>query len=180
MTKPLTVLGIETSCDETAAAVVRGLPGHYYTDPAIFEAEKRKIFFRTWQCLGHVCMLPEKTSYFTASVVDQDVAVIRGEDGEIRAFFNICQHRGHPLLKGAGTARRIICPYHAWTYDASGQLRNAPHTAGVNGFEISSVRLAPVRCAPRCSRPSIRPIAGRSQARGRCRCTGACSTHRVA
>ena len=75
--------------DGKTAAVVRGLPGHYYTDPAIFEAEKRKIFFRTWQCLGHVCMLPEKTSYFTASVVDQDVAVIRGEDGEIRAFFNI-------------------------------------------------------------------------------------------
>jgi carnitine monooxygenase subunit len=132
--------------DGKAAAVVRGLPGRYYTDPAIFEEEKRKIFYRTWQCLGHVSMLPDKGSYFTASIVDQDVAVIRGDDGEVRAFFNVCRHRGHPLLKGSGVARRIVCPYHAWTYDSAGQLRNAPHTSGISGFDISSIRLAAVRC----------------------------------
>lgn len=133
------------SYDGRAAQVVRGLPGRYYTDPAIFEEEKRAIFYRTWQCLGHVSMLPEKGSYFTASIVDQEIAVTRGDDGEIRAFFNICRHRGHPLLKGSGIARRIICPYHAWTYDSGGQLRNAPHTAGVSGFDAASIRLKAVR-----------------------------------
>jgi phenylpropionate dioxygenase-like ring-hydroxylating dioxygenase large terminal subunit len=131
--------------DGRSATVVHGLPGHYYTDPAIFEAEKRAIFHRTWQCLGHVSMLPEKGSYFTASIVDQDVFVARGDDDEVRAFYNVCRHRGHPLLAGAGTARRIVCPYHAWTYDTAGQLRTAPHTQGVTGFEPKDIRLNAVR-----------------------------------
>ncbi len=133
------------SYDGRSAAVVRGLPGRYYTDPAIFEEEKQKIFFRTWQCLGHVAMLPEKGSFIVASVVDQEIAILRGEDDIPRAFFNICRHRGHPLLEGRGVARRIVCPYHAWTYDASGQLRNAPHTAGIAGFDASTIRLKSVR-----------------------------------
>jgi phenylpropionate dioxygenase-like ring-hydroxylating dioxygenase large terminal subunit len=127
------------------AAVFRGLHSAHYTDPALFDVEKKRIFYREWICVGHVSMLPECGSYLTHQIIDQEVLVVRGASGEVRAFHNACRHRGHALSTGSGTCKHFVCPYHAWTYDLDGRLVNAPHSAGIAGFDKSAIRLSPVR-----------------------------------
>jgi carnitine monooxygenase subunit len=127
----------------------RTLPGHYYFDPNIFELERRKVFLHSWQYVGHVSMLAEPGSYITRDILDQSVLVLRDRKGEIHAFFNVCQHRAHQLLKGEGrlAAAAITCPYHAWTYDLSGALRSARGAEKVANFEVQAYHLSPVRHA---------------------------------
>ncbi|QBR37607.1 aromatic ring-hydroxylating dioxygenase subunit alpha [Leisingera sp. NJS201] len=73
------------------------------------------------------------------------VIVMRGQDGEIRAFYNVRIHRGHELLEGKGCAKKMTCPYHAWTYDTTGQLRAAPNATSFTGFDKAQHRLRQVR-----------------------------------
>ncbi|HQX85556.1 MAG TPA: Rieske 2Fe-2S domain-containing protein, partial [Aestuariivirga sp.] len=91
------------------------LPSRYYTDPKIYAAEMRLIHQKSWCYVGHVCDVAEPGRYFTDTVGEQPILVVRGQDGVIRAFYNVCQHRGHELLKGAGQLKTkgISCPYHA-------------------------------------------------------------------
>ena len=86
------------------------VPARYSYAPDVFEREKDAIFYRTWQYVGHASQLAEPGCYLTASIHEQNVFVIRGDDGELRAFYNVCQHRGHELLQGTGVARSIVCP----------------------------------------------------------------------
>ena len=125
----------------------RTLPGHYYFDPAIFDLEKSKVFHHTWQYVGHATMLREPGSYITRNILDQSVLILRDRDGEIRAFFNVCQHRAHQLLKGEGrlASAVITCPYHAWTYDLAGQLHSARGAEKVINFDTTAIRLSPLR-----------------------------------
>lgn len=106
------------------------LPSGYYTDPAVYELEKEMIFYRTWQYICHVSEVPKSGDYVTMRICDQNIFVMRGEAGELRAFYNVCRHRAHELLKdGAGSVKNVItCPYHAWTYEKSGALRGAPNS----------------------------------------------------
>ncbi len=129
----------------------RPMPGRYYYDPATFEREKAAIFYRTWQYVGHVSMLPMPGSYLVRPIMDQSVLLLRGADGEIRAFFNVCQHRAHRLLEGEGrlASAMITCPYHAWSYDLEGRLRQARGTAGMPGFAKEAICLSRVRLATR-------------------------------
>ena len=83
------------------------------TDAAVFQQEKARIFFRTWQYAGHLSQVPAPGDYVTLDICGQGLFVIRGRDGELRAFHNVCQHRAHPLLVGEGRAEVIICPYMA-------------------------------------------------------------------
>lgn len=123
------------------------LPGPYYFDPAIFAREKRDIFFRTWQYVGHQSMLPKPGSYLVRDILDQSVILLRDRDGALRAFFNVCQHRAHRLLKGEGRldAALITCPYHAWAYDLTGALRTARGAERMPPFDKQDFCLAPVR-----------------------------------
>jgi choline monooxygenase len=123
------------------------LPGFYYFDPDIFEREKRAVFHRTWQYVGHVSLLKEPGSYLVRDILDQSVIVLRDREGALRAFFNVCQHRAHRLLEGDGRlqAATITCPYHTWTYDLAGNLRRARATEHVAGFDASAFGLKPVR-----------------------------------
>ena len=86
------------------------LPAYYYTDPAVLEIEKRELFFRSWQYACHASDLAEPGSYATMSIFDQNIALVRGQDGEIRAFYNVCVHRGHQLIDGSGKTGRLVCP----------------------------------------------------------------------
>ncbi len=127
-------------------APVRALEARYYTDPAIFESERRGLFARTWQFAGHESLVRDAGDYFSAEIAGESLFCIRGHDGVLRAFYNVCQHRGHRLVQGAGSARAIVCPYHAWSYELSGAFRNGPNVASVPGFDPAAIRLAPVRC----------------------------------
>src|SRR5690606_20912840 len=94
------------------------LPSRYYTDEAIAAQEQERIFQRSWCYVGHVSELAEPGSYVTDRVANQPVVVLRDKDGTLRAFYNVCRHRGHLLLQSCGRVRPagITCPYHAWTY----------------------------------------------------------------
>ncbi len=105
-----------------------------YFDPEAAALEQSAIFERTWQLAGHVSDLPEKGSYITASAGSQSLIVIRGKDDELRAFRNVCRHRGRRLLgDAAGCARAIRCAYHGWTYALDGSLLGAPELRGFPG-----------------------------------------------
>ena len=126
-------------------APVRSLAARYYTDPAVFEKERRGLLSRTWQFAGHESQAREPGDYFTCEIAGESLFCIRGRDGVLRAFYNVCQHRGHRLVEGAGTARAIVCPYHAWSYELTGAFRSGPNVESVPGFDRSSIRLTAVR-----------------------------------
>ena len=122
------------------------LPSRYYVDPVIHEQEVRKIFQRSWLYVGHVTDLPNVGSYVTEDLVGQPILIVRSHDKEIRAFFNVCQHRGHLLLSGHGQLQsRIVCPYHAWCYGLDGSLLTARMTRDVPGFEHADFALKPIQ-----------------------------------
>ncbi|MBT6110762.1 MAG: aromatic ring-hydroxylating dioxygenase subunit alpha [Rhodospirillales bacterium] len=124
--------------------LVRALEPAFYTDPDIFKREHNAIFFRTWQYAGHVSQVAEKGEYFTFGLNGQPLFIIRDGD-EVRAFYNVCPHRAHELVSGAGQLKRIVCPYHAWTYQTDGSLMAAPNSDKVDGFHKSDICITPVR-----------------------------------
>ncbi len=126
------------------------LLGYLYSDPAVFEAEKRQIFYQSWHLVSHRTALKEPGDYVTSRIVGQKVFLLRGDDGQIRGFFNVCQHRAHQLLKGKGNTRTaIVCPYHAWIYDLDGGLRTARATNRMDGFNPAEYGLKPIRVEER-------------------------------
>ena len=125
--------------------LVRTLEPRYYTDPEIFRVELEGLLARTWQFAGHVSQVADPGDYFTFSIAGENLFCIRGRDGEIRVFYNVCQHRAHELVRDQGNAKLIVCPYHAWTYELSGRLRSGPNIKSVPGFDHSNICLTPVR-----------------------------------
>jgi phenylpropionate dioxygenase-like ring-hydroxylating dioxygenase large terminal subunit len=121
----------------------RALPAWAYTGAAHFEREVAVIFHRSWQYVGPVTQLARSGDYATVAIARQSVLVVRGEDGVLRGFHNVCRHRGHPLLEGRGCVGRVVCPYHAWSYGLDGRLRTARGAEGSPA--LADVALAPVR-----------------------------------
>lgn len=99
-----------------------------YNSPAAFERDLEAIFRRYWVLAGHASMAPETGDYFLCDVADESVVVVRGRDGALRAFANVCRHRGSRIcLHAQSRASVLVCPYHAWTYNLDGSLRSARH-----------------------------------------------------
>jgi len=105
------------------------LPGRYYTDPAVFDAEQRNIFSRQWVYACRVQDVPSPGRFIRVTVGDENVLVVRGRDEVLRAFLNVCRHRGATLCAADSgeVGRAIRCPYHAWSYRLDGSLRSAPN-----------------------------------------------------
>ena len=125
--------------------LVYALDPTYYSSSQIFENEIRNLFSSTWQFAGHASQLQNIGDYFTFELFDESFFCVLGEDSEIRTFYNVCQHRAHPLVSGCGTAQKLTCPYHAWTYDLEGNLKFGPNLKSVEGFDVSKIRLAEVQ-----------------------------------
>ena len=123
----------------------RSLAAKYYTDPEVFKIETNGLLTRTWQFAGHANQLKETGDYFTFDMAGESLFCIKGRDGEIRTFYNVCQHRAHQLVSGQGQTRVVVCPYHAWTYELTGELRAGPNIKAVEGFDKSSICLTSVR-----------------------------------
>ena len=127
--------------DELAAHAVlpfdqaRMLPVEAYTSTSLLTTEIDALFGRDWQCVGRTADLGDTGDYFTAQVpvvggsasAARSVIVLRADDGEIRAFDNVCVHRGTQLLTGCGNEARLTCPYHAWVYRLDGSLVGGPY-----------------------------------------------------
>ena len=125
---------------------IRSLAARYYTDPAIFEAEKAGLLAKTWQFACHESSLPNVGDYIAFEMAGESLFAIRGRDEKIRVFYNVCQHRAHQLVEGSGSTRVVVCPYHAWTYELTGQLRAGPNLKAVEGFDKSTICLSEVSC----------------------------------
>jgi Rieske 2Fe-2S family protein len=112
----------------------------------VLEQERDTILARAWLCAGRVSDVTHPGAWIRASIACEDVIVVCGEDLELRAFYNVCRHRGTPLLDGdSGRNLRIECPYHGWTYACSGRLVSAPHVP--DDFDRDAYGLARVRTA---------------------------------
>src|SRR5690625_359302 len=139
-----------------------------YTDPRWFELERNAIFARSWQWVCHVEKLRSPGSYIAIEVAGRPICIVRDKEGVLRAFYNVCKHRAHELLSGEGTITRIMCPYHAWVYDLTGNLRRAPHTENLADFDPSGICLDEVQVEEFCGfiyvnlDPSARPLAEQS------------------
>jgi choline monooxygenase len=121
------------------------LPSALYTDPAIFASEKDKIFSRTWQVVGHASQVANPGDYFTTELVGEPLLCVRGSDGKLRGFYNVCRHRAGPPAEGCGSRKLFRCGYHGWTYNLDGSLMHATEIDGVEGFRPEDFALAPVR-----------------------------------
>ena len=126
-------------------ADARTLPPKLYHDAEILQLEIDQIFKQEWICIGRSADIPNAGEYLTFDIIDQPVFAIRQDDQSIAAFANVCAHRCAKLLYKKGQSRRIVCPYHSWTYNMDGQLIGAPYMEQNEKFDKSQYRLAPVR-----------------------------------
>ena len=122
------------------------LPARYYFGEAMLEREHEAVFARSWQLVAHREQLVEPGDHVVEMIGKVPILVVRGKDGVLRAFPNVCRHRAGPLAlcNGKG-ANALHCKYHGWTYTLEGQLRSAPEMQGAKDFEVADIRLPPLR-----------------------------------
>jgi glycine betaine catabolism A len=122
------------------------LPQRYFVSPEIFAEELQKIFVTNWVVVGHQSQLAEPGDYFITKVAGENLMVIKDQRSTIRAFYNVCRHRGARLCEEQnGRATAIQCPYHAWTYALDGRLLGAPHMDETPGFNKAEYPLKQAR-----------------------------------
>ena len=121
------------------------LPGWLYFDPDFFEAEKRVFLRATPQVVCHEKEIAQPGEWRTLEYLGESVIVIRGDDGQVRAFANVCRHRGSRLVDGSGGCSKVLtCPYHAWSYSRDGRLVGVPHRYEYPGLQTETMSLFPV------------------------------------
>jgi choline monooxygenase len=125
-------------------AAARTLPWSWYSDPDVLRREQEQIFRRVWQYVGHSGRAERQGDRFAAWAGDVPVLIVHG-DGGLRAFLNVCRHRGSLLVEGNGKGKTIQCPYHAWTYGLDGSLRAAPRSEREPDFDPAEISLEPLR-----------------------------------
>src|SRR5712664_911809 len=151
ITKPLHLdMHEQIECAQTLAS-------RFYTDPAILEIEKARIFRRTWQLVGTLNQpcgelngakrtISDPESFFTADLAGEPLIVVRDKEGVLRAFSNVCRHRAGPIALGSGCKNVLRCQYHGWTYTLDGRLIGTPDVEGVEFFDRSAMGMVPLRC----------------------------------
>jgi choline monooxygenase len=123
-------------------------PTSWYTDPRIFELEQRTVFSASWQMVGRPDQVCEPGQYITCEIAGEPIVVVRGNDGVLRGFFNVCRHHAAAVVtKPAGKAENLRCPYHGWTYNLEGALVLTPEFGGVANFDRGANGLVPVQAA---------------------------------
>jgi choline monooxygenase len=113
----------------------RTIPSSWYLDRALYDLERRAVFGDAWLVAGRLSDVAEPGTFFTTELAGEPLLVVRGGDGVLRSFYNVCRHRAAPLLtQPSGKATRLRCRYHGWTYDLTGRLRGTPEFDGVADF----------------------------------------------
>ena len=122
------------------------IPASWYVDPAFHALDREAVFAHSWQGIGHEGQVAEAGMYFTGTVADSPVIVLRDKEGVLRAFYNVCRHRGGPLAtEAAGRCKALTCKYHGWTYLLDGTLRGVPRWDRVELFTKEDYGLVPIR-----------------------------------
>lgn len=124
----------------------RGLPGWSYHSDALLDLEKEHVFRNHWQIVGHVSDMPQPGDYLALDVVGERALVVRGKDGIVRAFHNMCRHRGSRVVADdKGTCKNaLVCPFHGWVYNLDGSLRGAARPASFPDMDKTEFGLAPL------------------------------------
>src|SRR6267378_1627815 len=149
-TKPLHLdVNQQIECAHTLAS-------RFYTDPAVLEIEKEKIFRRAWLSVPTSCQVRRKMNiakrtiadpetFFTADLAGEPIIIVRDKEGTLRAFSNVCRHRAGPIAQGSGCKNVLRCGYHGWTYTLDGRLIGTPDVEGVEFFDRSTMGMVPLR-----------------------------------
>ena len=133
----------ETATGSTERAT--GAHPALYRSEDIAALETERIFRRDWHCPGLAAEIPQPGDYLTFTIAGDPVFCIRDKKGQVRTFSNVCRHRMMRLLDGTGCTSRVVCPYHAWTYDLEGRLIGAGHMQRTEGFDRKAIRLPELR-----------------------------------
>jgi choline monooxygenase len=122
------------------------IPAPWYTDARIARLELQNVFSRTWQSVGRTAQVEKPGQYVTATVAGEPIVAVRGSDGKLRAFYNVCRHHAMTVMnESCGQAQQMRCPYHGWTYNLEGELRGMTEFEGVCNFDRAQNGLVPVR-----------------------------------
>jgi choline monooxygenase len=122
------------------------IPAPWYTDARIAQLELQNVFSRTWQAVGRTAQVEKPGQYVTATVAGEPIVAVRGSDGILRAFYNVCRHHAMTVMnEPCGHAQHMRCPYHGWTYNLEGELRGMTEFEGVCNFDRAQNGLVPVR-----------------------------------
>ncbi len=123
------------------------IPAGRYTDPRFFELEHAYIWRKSWLLAAHIDELPEPGSFMLWETAGQPVLLIHGDDGEVRAFYNTCSHRGAPVVtERRGSKKRFACPYHGWSYSRGGELVAIRDPEDFGDLDFATRGLKPIRC----------------------------------
>ena len=124
----------------------RGLPAWTYHSPAMFALEREKLFMTHWQVVGHECDVPNPGDWVTYDLLGERAVVMRGQDGVVRAFHNLCRHRGARVVDGThGNCKgAVVCPFHGWVYNLDGTLRGASQPKAFGTLNREAFGLKPI------------------------------------
>ncbi len=124
------------------------MPAAGYVGEDFFVRERDLIFARHWTCIGLAADVPGVGDVKPLTLHGRSMVLVRGDDERVRVFHNVCRHRGHPVvMKAASGRRRLVCPYHSWSYGLDGRLAAAPHAEGLCGNGAGEIALKEVRSA---------------------------------
>ncbi|MFZ0315155.1 MAG: aromatic ring-hydroxylating dioxygenase subunit alpha [Candidatus Korobacteraceae bacterium] len=132
--------------DQASLERASTIPASWYVDERIADLERRNVFGRTWQVVARADQLVRRGEFVTAELAGEPLVIVRGSDGQLRAFYNVCRHHAAAVVMDEpGTASIFRCPYHGWSYGLDGSLKGAPEFEGVCEFDRSQNGLVPVR-----------------------------------
>jgi len=122
------------------------MPRAFYIDPRLLEFEKEHLFLREWVCVGRLEEVSQPGDFITFKIGDEPIVIMRGKDDKVRAFSNVCRHRGALVASGRGNRKHLVCPYHNWIYDTLGRLVGAPGLEEREDFDRGNCRLPEFAC----------------------------------
>jgi choline monooxygenase len=132
--------------DQAPLSAASTISGPWYVDPRIAQLEANTVFSKTWQMVGRADQVEKPGQFVTATVAGEPIVVVRGNDGMLRGFYNVCRHHAAAVVTEAcGEASILHCPYHGWNYGLDGSLKGMPEFDGVAGFDRQKNGLVPVR-----------------------------------
>ena len=139
---------IDSYNPEASLAEASTIPAAWYTDERVFEVEKQTVFSSSWQFAARADQLREAGDYVTSEIAGEPIVIVRGNDRELRGFFNVCRHHAAAVMTEAnGRANQMRCPYHGWTYSLEGELKGTPDFSSVCNFDRAANGLIPVEIA---------------------------------
>ena len=145
-------LGVQQLIDQYSAAAPLDraftIPSSWYVDKDLYELELKTVFSNTWQLAARVDQVQQPGQYVTGDIAGEPIVVVHGNDGVLRAFFNVCRHHAAAVMtEPQGKAAQLRCPYHGWTYSLEGELKGTPDFSGVCDFDRASNSLVPLEIA---------------------------------